>query len=224
MHHLAEVMNSKPRAKSGKFAQDGVKYRSLCAQCNNQHLGRDCDPEFNRFCRAVSEMVQTKLVLPPKIDVRARPQPILRAVLGHLAAQGIGRYQKGPNTEEFRDYLLDSTLDLPDFLEVYYWIYPYNSQLIMRDCAIQDIRTKDTAPVWLMKFFPVAFLVTWDNPLARKFGSFARLSDWRTAKFNEEVDLAVNLAEVPHERWPETPDNDHFLLVGQEAIRARARS
>lgn len=43
---------------------------------------------------------------------------------------------------------------LPDWINVYYWVYPYQTQIVVRDCAYLDLRIGKPFVVWLLKFFP----------------------------------------------------------------------
>ena len=79
------------------------------------------------------------LHLPPVINVRRKPQAILRTIVGHISAQGVNRYLKGPLTEKVRDYLLDTSKPFPSGLHAYYWAYPYKPHVMFRDAAYLDI-------------------------------------------------------------------------------------
>jgi hypothetical protein len=58
---------------------------------------------------------------------------VMRSVLGHLRAMGIGRYRKGHMTEPMCDYILDRTLPLPNQIRFYYWLYPFRRRVLVRD-------------------------------------------------------------------------------------------
>lgn len=90
--------------------------------------------------------------------------------------------------------------------------------MLVRDAALRDLRAKDTALIWLMKFFPIAFLVVWDKPEGYEYRQLPNLASWSSLKSDEEAELPIYLRIVPHERWPEAPENHSFLLYGDTAM------
>jgi hypothetical protein len=220
MHHIIGVLSVAKPMSGGRLSQDGVKFRTLCARCNNGLMGGSYDPAFNEFSRAVGLFLKSTLTLPPITYVKGKPQKIARSLLGHLCAQGVDRYLKGPHTEDLRDYFLDSAKPLPSYLDVYYWVYPYRTQLLVRDAVLKDLHHQDPAYIWIMKFFPLAFLVVWDNPKGYVYQQFPNLGKWRQLGIDDEVDLPVQLSVVPHERWPEAPTDHTFVMYGEGAMGA----
>src|SRR5690606_2194766 len=145
-----------------RLSQNGVKYRTVCHRCNNTLLGAQYDPALIEFVNRVAVVLRSPLQLPKDFAILGRPQAVSRAVIGHLSAQGVGRYRKGPLTEAVRDYFLDPSLPLPEPLRVFYWAYPYQSQVLVRDAGYIHLGEGKPFALWFMKFFPVAFMVTLD--------------------------------------------------------------
>jgi hypothetical protein len=223
MHHIARILNVARPSPGGRFSQDGVKFRTLCARCNNEFLGAKYDPAFNEFSQAVGLFLKSSLVLPPVTYVKGQPQKIARSLFGHLSAQGIDRYLKGPHTDDLRDYFLDPTRPLPDYWNIYYWVYPYQTQVLVRDAVLKDLRCEDNAYIWIMKFFPLAFLMVWDDPKGYGYSQYPNLMKWRHIAIDDTVDMPVQLTVVPHERWPEAPTEHTFLMYGEGAMGAFAK-
>jgi hypothetical protein len=44
-----------------RFSQNGVKYRSICAECNNKRLGARYDPEVKRVSDEVATLVRSRI-------------------------------------------------------------------------------------------------------------------------------------------------------------------
>src|SRR2546422_2619722 len=220
MHHIARILSVPKPTSGGLFSQDGVKFRTLCARCNNQLLGASYDPAFNEFSRAVGLFLKSALTLPPITYVKGKPQKIARSLFGHLSAQGVDRYLKGPHTEDVRDYFLDPARPLPNYLDIYYWIYPYQTQVLVRDAVLKDLRYEDNAYILIMKFFPLAFLVVWDKPKGYDYNRFPNLAKWGQLGIDDTVDMPVQLSIVPHERWPEAPEDHTFVMYGEGAMGA----
>lgn len=222
MHHIVQHLSGEASAK-GRISQNGVKYRTLCHRCNNNLLGTVYDPAFIAFINKIAIFIKTPISLPRLMTVRCQPQKIIRSLLGHMSAQGVNRYLKGPKTEAIRDYLLDCSLPLPLGIKIYYWLYPFGPHVMVRDAALIDLRVGKPTAMWLFKFFPVAFLVTWDEPEGYNF-DLNSFESWRYSICDEEADLTIRLRPLIHQYWPEAPTDNSVILYGQEAMVALNRS
>lgn len=201
----------------GRYFQRGPSYRSLCGRCNNELLGAIYDPALAHFCTEVRRITNTRLELPYRFAINVQPQLVMRSVLGHLAAMGVNRYRKGDVTEPFRDYMLDQTLPLPTQVRFYYWVYPFRSQVLIRDACISNLRSRVITLFWLMKFFPLAFLVTFDEPEGRQFQAL-NLDQFRFVQFDSYVPIDIQLFPLVHEHWPESPTDESFIMYGEQAV------
>lgn len=206
-------------------ASNGVKYRTLCARCNNALLGGRYDPVLIDFVNHISRFLASSLMLPTAMVVPTRPNLLVRAIWGHLAAVGVDRYLKGPRTEEWRDFFLDETLRIPADVNFYYWVYPYRRQALIRDAACVDIGSTIArqSAFWLMKFYPMAFAV-WmpkkDN-YALKYRDFTA---YRTSQADDIVDVLVDLDPVPHELILEAPHDNQIIAFGRDSVVANSRA
>lgn len=219
LQHVSSRLSAEP-AYVAK-ANVGVKYRTLCARCNNEFLGGRYDPSLIDFVNRVAGLLASPLSLPNKILIPAMPGRIVRAVWGHLAAVGVNRYPKGPDTEALRDFFFDESLPVPSGLHVYYWVYPYRRQVLIRDAAITDFRGPSHATYWLMKFYPLAFAV-W-RPEGRCGLNFRDLAALRPSTPTVVVDVEVELGKLPPELWLEAPTDTQAILYGQDSVVADRR-
>lgn len=88
-----------------------------------------------------------------------------------------------------------------------------------------NFRTHVTTVFWLMKFFPLAFLVAFgegENPAfyERQFDCVNNLSP------DAAVLVKLSLRPIPHPMWPESPDADCAILYGDDdavTIKPRTR-
>jgi hypothetical protein len=198
--------------------QAGVCYRTLCERCNGL-LGTNYDPALAEMCSQVRSAAGSSLVLPQQIQLQISPGAVMRSVLGHLAAQGVNRYAKGPITEPLRDYILDGSLPLPTSLRVYYWFYPYRRQVLIRDAALMSIKSDAVFGFWLLKFFPLAFFVALDEPGGPLF-RMAHFDAFRNPHANTVGQIYLQVRNLVPSEWPERPDDDGAILYGQEAMVA----
>lgn len=217
LFHIMDHLAAELPQKSKSISQNGVKYRTLCGRCNSTLLGTDYDPEFIAFVNDVGSALRTSLALPSVISFKIKPQRVMRSLLGHMSAQGVGRYRKGKSTELLRDYILNPELPLPDNIKIYCWPYPYSRQVIVRDCALTDLRLNDPLICWFLKFFPVGFMATFDEKPGYNLPGI-ELSRWRAASINEEISIPFELRPVPHQFWPEAPTDYSAVMYGKEAV------
>jgi len=182
-------------------------------------LGSKYDPPFIFFVNGVSDILNSRLQLPFTIHVRSQPQALMRALFGHISAQGVNRFLKGPHTEEIRDYFLNQATPLPKGFSIYYWAFPYQRYVLARDAGYTNLQTHTTFAFWLLKLFPIAFFIVLDRQVELPF-PVQRLDQWGDRPFEFEVDLPVTLRFLPPQEWPETPTSFSAVLYGKEAIHA----
>ena len=216
-----KISSSEGRSEQPRWFQSGITYRSLCVRCNTELLGAKYDPALGEFSAQVRALANSPLALPAAIDVMIKPQPIMRSVLGHIAAQGVERYQKGPYTEPIRDYLLDADLPLPSLFRMYYWLYPFRSQVLVRDASrIERLGSgQGGTAFWLMKFYPLAFMVTLNEPPQRLY-RMENLDRFANIPFTQQTSVRLSLRPLVPCRWPEYAGGPAAVLYGPQAMVA----
>jgi hypothetical protein len=223
IRHIAGHLGTGPETERGRRSQNGVKYRTLCARCNSTLLGAKYDQHFIDFVNSISNAMKQSQKSLHSLVVPGRPQAILRSLIGHMAAQGVDRYLKGPLTQNVTDFILDETLPLPIGISVFYWAYPYRSHVMIRDAAYQNLRAGATPfAFWLLKFFPMAFMVTWDSPSGLEFNPHS-FDAWRGCSYTDEVQIPISIHPTLPAFWPEAPTNQTLIMYGQEAIHVKKR-
>lgn len=219
MLHLIQVLSASCSMSRGRLSQDGVKFRTLCGRCNNDLLGTRYDRELIRYVNSIGTILKSSLRLPPRINVPVVPQKVMRAVVGHILAFGLDRRADGPFEIAMAEYFLDDTRSLPDDMKLYYWVYPHQSQVIIRDAALTSVKIKEPVIFKLLKFFPLAFFATWEEPPGYNF-TFENLTKFGTCGLNDEFATIIDTHAIPDMQWPEAPSNDTFVLYGADAMGA----
>lgn len=219
LQHVTDRLDAEKAIKSK--GNDGVKYRTLCARCNNQLLGGRYDPALIDFVNRVSAFLASELVLPATMTIPMQPALVARAVWGHLAAVGVDRYQ-GPRTEELRDFFLDESLPIPAGLKFYYWLYPYRRQVLIRDAGVLDLQDGSKATYWAMKFYPLAFAV-WHPATGNATQPMRDLATYTVLGPGGVVDVPLDLDPVRHELTLEAPTTTQAIMWGRDAIVANSR-
>lgn len=142
--------------------QNGVKFRSLCNECNNGFLGAKYDPAYYAFIGDMSKMLLSQVQLPIRLTLNAEINKVARAVCGHiLAAKHHYNDVVGTIDNDLREYLFDESRKRPRDLFLYYWVYPYSSVVVIRDVAIKSYTTDcPEGVVSVLSFFPISFILT----------------------------------------------------------------
>lgn len=198
--------------------QSGIKFRSLCRRCNVELLGSQYDPHLNALSKKAASLLRAAryLAVSDKTVLRVRPQRIARAIIGHLLAVEIrDNMATAPMSAPFQDtlrkYFLDPSASLPCSVDVRYWVYSEDAQVIIRGFGIGSIRRKGILVCDLIKYFPLAFLVIFEPDPQLALRPHALMPD-RALDLDDEVDLVLELAARPRTGWPEQPDDDEFVL------------
>lgn len=216
--HYLSTENVKPTVM-----QSGIKFRSICAECNNSLLGSGYDPHLNALSQEAANLLRASkyLSLPGKHLVKARPQRIARAVVGHLLAAEIRDDMtdlpiRAPFQDALRSYLLDPNAHLPASIDIRYWVYSGDAHLIIHGCGIGSIKRKGCVVCDILKYFPLAFLVVFDPPEHTAMKAHSLVRD-RGQNLDEEAELVLQLAPRPRTGWPEQPDDDEYVLFNDSA-------
>lgn len=194
------------------ISQNGVKFRTICGQCNNYWLGKKYDPVLNEFALTLGKLLQTTIQLPSVIHIRTRPTAIIRAILGHLLAAK-AHIDTVVLDDEIRSFFFDENAPIPKSMHVFYWIYPYTSIVVLRDIAMPAIRGKfDNYGFFnIIKYFPIAYLIS-DTP---SYEGLQELTTFRNLKSNEFAEIPIQLHQVKHPAWPEIIDEQNMIMGGQ---------
>ena len=116
--------------------------------------------------------------------------------------------------------MLDKDAPLPDSLRIFYWPYPSRVQVLVRDAVLLDMSDQDPYAFWLVKFYPIAFMVVLDSNPRLAF-PVATLEPLRSSRYEDEVQIPLTWYPLPPIVWPEAPTERTAVAYGQEAIAAR---
>ncbi|MGG2197881.1 hypothetical protein [Paenibacillus validus] len=205
------------RERRYQLSQNGVKYRTICGNCNNAVLGAKCDPALNELASDIMLMLKTSVLLPKStIKVRTKPALISKAIMGHMLSAS-GDYGESKFDERFREYVLDDSLVAPKGIKILYWVYPYMSIKIIRDVAMPqyrgdwgDFRRGGVGIFSIMKYPPLGFLVTDLD----SYEGLAELTQYCGSNLDDEAEIPIRLNDLKPEYWPEAGD-DTFLMGGE---------
>ena len=221
LERLTDTLGVERNRRSGRIFQRGVKYRSICAKCNNELLGQAYDPTLIRFCKEVHSSLSDRVYI--SADIRVQQNRLFRSVVGHLLAHGVGQHRMGPFPSQKNDYFLDDSAIFPSDLRLYCWAYPYKAQVVARGLAsIFDFRFKSEPFVFsILKFFPVAWLCSTADLPAHASGQVTRVDHLSTVDINDYATISLNPSNIPHPRWPEAPGKNGAVFHNDHGTVAR---
>ena len=217
LHHILMHLDVEQPSHKGRISQNGVKFRTLCGKCNNDYLGINYDPSFISFVNQIGLFLKTTISIPGYMKAKIKPQRVMRSLLGHISAQGVGRYHQGAASNEIQSYFLNEEESLPERIKIYFWAYPYKSHVMARDCVLTDLTVGEPVAFWLLKFFPISFMVTFNEPDKYNFNMEA-LSKFGKLGIDDEVEVNVDLENIIHQMWPEAPTDKSVVMYGNDAI------
>ena len=199
------------KKKFMSISQNGVKYRTLCSDCNNNWLGTKYDPVLNDFSLGIGNILRTTVDLPNTFQFKTRPAALIRAVLGHLIASK-AEIDEVVTDKVIREFFFEENAPIPDSINLFYWIYPYKNITIMRDFVMPSVRGNfgNLALFSVLKYFPIAYLVCDIN----KYENLNELTKFRSLRAEDAALVPIDLNIIRHPLWPEVADEGNFIVGG----------
>lgn len=182
----------------GRFSQNGVSYTTICRDCNTK-LGINYDAKLGEFSRNIQSFVESQIHLPDTFDIECYPNAIMRSILGHiLAAKTVT--DSVVIDDLIRPCILDSSLPIPNDIHIFYWVYPYEEIVILRDFVVMDL-SNPPATFNLIKFYPVAFLVTHQ---LTEYQGLLNLDSFNNISPSDKAKIKIDLRQRKNATWPES--------------------
>ena len=193
------------------ISQNGVKYRTICKKCN-EFLGSTYDKAINEFARTVSLYIKSNVILPETILHKIFPNLIVKGILAHLLSAK-AEIDEVDFDEKIRKIVLDKKSIIPSDIHVFYWIYPYEHTIIIRDSLMPSKRGKfDSFSFFhMLKYFPIAYLVS-DSSY---YQNLPELTNYCTNDNFLQVEIPIKLKRVENYNWPEVVDNSNIFIGGK---------
>jgi hypothetical protein len=197
-----------------KYDQNGVIFTTICSDCNTL-LGAKYDWALGDLAQRIQGFVESNSDLPDSFEVECQPNAVMRSILGHtLAAK--------TETDEvvidglIRPSVIDPSIPIHDDIHILYWVYPYEETAILRDFYMPAVRGRfrDVGFFNLIKFYPIAFLIT--HQLA-SYEGLSSLHQFNQLLPDEKRNIPINLRSTRHSRFPEECSDDNFLAFGRTA-------
>ncbi|MCE1169698.1 MAG: hypothetical protein LWX70_16585 [Sphingobacteriia bacterium] len=210
--------------KPGKRINGGLRFPTICRNCNNVLLGAKNDPELIKFCKNI----HTHFFNSNGTGVLRIPfdgHKIARSVIGHIfAAHAINDESKETiiNTGEadnlLRNYLLNEGIEFPSDWQLFCWPYysKNNTQVILKSFTMADLSNVTGGDSWychLLKFYPVGLFLTYKMPFRAKMNNdlIGLFEITPTSDSNGNAYFEFN--RIPHDLFPENPQGSLIILL-----------
>lgn len=212
------------------ISQNGIRYRSICSECNNNLLGSNYDKEYKKLVDLLYEIYITPGEIGQYIEIQGiEVNKVARAIVGHfLAARN--EYIDSKVESELREYFLNPNLRPPNRFKLLYYVYIYNTIMIIRDVAPKKFgKLEYSIPEGLISCintFPLSFILAHD---CENNVELDDLFEVCTENINEKRNMRVNLLsykypnkkELRHPYWPCNVSDDDtgtsMMLVSDNA-------
>lgn len=217
--------NKNPKNPRGVTARSGTKFKTLCDYCNNDLLGGNYDLELKEMANRVTSNLPRSRVDwetgDPFFSIEVQPHKIARAVIGHLLAacafEEITRntdYPIFPKT--LQQYFMSPSDPLPEQVDVFFWVHPYNKQEIFKHLGRLCINRGNLWLGHLIKFNPLGFLVTWNATQVQYEGVYPLFVD-KTESVEVKREIKINRRFCPHKNFPmAVPDDSTEMTLSPE--------
>jgi hypothetical protein len=224
-YHVLEGAD-KDGLKFRHTSQNGLKFRTLCSNCNNTLLGARYDPELiyvgDELRTAVGLIFESTLELPFELKIPVRTHLFLRSVIDHLLAAPGTKNQQEPMPgfesgfyHELREYFLNEDLPIPPRIRAYYWAYPPGMHVAISALGIQHRETGRFLWGDLLKFFPLAAYIVEHAPNSVELNVPFITGDGCN-DLGCTVELYFRLDAIPASDWPEKATRDFNVLMPLE--------
>ncbi len=210
----------RPAKSKGRNFQNGVKFRSICGNCNGDWLGALYDPHLIEMTNQVGQYLNSLITLPSVARIDVQPGLVLRSILGHVLAIGVERFPRGEMGDVFAELVLDPDKEIPKEIGVYYWVYPYWDHVMIRGFGFMEHFGGPVVISSVIKYTPLAFMVTWDTDSSIQLPHF-NLVDYCIGSGMNRAEIPVNFINLPSIRYPEAPGNDGATLHGRDSYLSR---
>ncbi len=197
--------------RKSSISQNGIKFRTICDNCNNNLLGAEYDREYKKLVDCLYSLYITPGEIGQYVIIQGlKINRIARAIVGHMLASRED-YTSNKFESELRNFFLDKNALPPKNMKLLYYTYIYNTIMIIRDIVPNKIGNLDyDVPDCFMSClntFLMAFI------LADKCENTCGLYDMFqlcTNDIDEEIDFKVDLLSylypnhkcARHPYWP----------------------
>lgn len=179
-------------------------------------------------------VINANLLLPDTIQLTVKINKICRAICGHFLAAKDFYDDESIIDNELREYILEPNLSGKYIAKLYYWIYPYNTVVILRDVVTGGYTGQVAFPsncISIINSFPLALILDDKEENQCKLNDFMCLT---SDNIEDTVDISLDLHSlyytdtdnIRHFMWPCNISNEWdgaSMLLGGESMMEDSR-
>ncbi len=216
-----------------KEYQSGIRYRTICRECNNVVLGKN-DMAYKEFMdqliQAMKIITQSQAYYPRMglcVDIPCKINRILRAMCGHVLAAKEEYDSKKLTDGYMREYVLDENLKL-EKIKIFTWVYPYSTIVISRDFTVKG-HLEASHPrglISIVNSFPLAIVVSTEDEtgcILDDFGKYSteNIEDTVTVRVHMDTAILSTTDRYKTFNWPiDISDDEHgaMFVLGNHTV------
>ena len=142
-------------------SQNGIKYRTICGDCNNSILGACSDVAFKNLYEQCVFFLDSLSCLSEEQYIEIDIYNIVKSVFGKFLAMS-KEFVNSEIDNEMRNFILHDII--PTSLHLYFRIYPYASIIQCRNCLSSNVTNPNDYTtkglLSLLYYYPFAFILS----------------------------------------------------------------
>jgi hypothetical protein len=141
----------------GRAFRGGLRFRTLCRDCNSGLGGRE-DKAIIDFFDRVRKLVESPIITSPIIRVPAKPNLIYRGLLAHLISANDSGVPCSFDSEAREIFFGRRDIRLSSW-NLFYWIFTGSSIFLMRNAYhTQWHPSVEVTPIQILKSYPLGYV------------------------------------------------------------------
>ena len=193
----------------GRQFKGGLRFRTLCADCNNG-LGGKQDKVIGDFFECTRKLIESPIILAPTVQVTTKPNHIYKGLLAHIVS---ANDSGAPSTfdAEARDLFFGRKNLKSSTWNLFYWIYTNPKIFVMRNAYFTIWQPRvEIITIQIIKFYPLSFMFT-QEPW---FYGLPNMRLLLQSRDDEEVDVPIQVGRRDgHQFWPVTAEPSNMILL-----------
>ncbi len=215
---VAEVYGSNlDKNLKGVKGKRGSTFKTICANCNNVHLGKN-DNEVARFFKDLNQKllfhIRSATSYSNILSIEVDALKFSRAMVGHILAATSSREclqkpQPSTHFDSLKKFVLGDDDAISEKYDLYYWYYPFRRHYSARLVGFHN--NGHNATLSCLNFFPLAFLITPKNEGI--FPAQAR----RLELHDKRMYIEVSARNIDFAQFPFCAlENSNFMLFNED--------
>lgn len=141
-------------------SQNGIKYRTICEECNNKKLGANLDKEFLLFYQQTKDFVEAAKSREEVGIININLVDVIKCLFCKFLAMDI-EFMRDKVSMAMRNFIFENKIS--DNLHVYFRLYPYNTIIQTRNHITGQILKNNYSTegvISLLYYYPFAFILS----------------------------------------------------------------